>query len=185
MGDLKSELEAIFRQPPACPKNKKYDSIAQLYDEYREHLEDTCVQDPCGEKNFFRPENFAHLVKLEFFNQKIKAWVDANSAIAINQLRTKTLDETRYRIGDESRPRTLFWTSDIIVDPDSIHENRRNNATEVYAKRFARANGNISLKLVVIEKRFDLQLVVKTSFWSDEDYHKECVKYPPKYQRRK
>ncbi|MGA7339757.1 MAG: hypothetical protein WBX18_04105, partial [Terracidiphilus sp.] len=106
-----------------CPPNNKYRSIAELFRQFETQLEGTCIVDPCGEENRFYAENFPHLVKLEFYNEKIGEWVDAKATEAVKQLRAGILDESKYRIGDSSRPRTLFWVTDIISNPDEIHDN--------------------------------------------------------------
>ncbi len=184
MGDLRSKLEALFPQPPRCPSSYRVGTIAELYEEYMARLEGTCVVDPCGESNWFLAENFPHLVKLEFFNRKINQWVDARATEAVAQLKNMSLDESRYRIGDSSRPRTLFWVPEIISNPDSIHENIRNNGTDVYCKRYQRSVGN-EMKIVLIAKRADSTRAVMTSFWSDATYHNGCIKLPAKHPRNK
>lgn len=180
MGDLRSKLEAIFPQPPACPPSYKLGTIAELYEEYMTRLEGTCVVDPCGEKNWFLAENFPHLVKLEFFNVKTKQWVAARAKEAIAQLKSKCLDESRYRIGDSSRPRTLFWVPEIIRTPDSIHENIHDKGIDVYSKRFRRSMGS-EIKIVLVGQRNDSTRAVMTSFWSNATYHNGCIRMPAKH----
>ena len=180
MTDMKAQLGARFPGLPACPANNHFTSIAELYGQYQAKLEGVCFVDPCGQKNWFCPENFPHLVKLEFFDLKQRRWVDASAKVVIEQLRNKSLDESRYRIGDASRPRTLLWIPEIIAAPDSIHDNIRNNSTEVYAKRYSRSSG-AELKIVLVETRRGGMRVVKTSFWSHEKYHSACIRLPAKH----
>lgn len=175
MGDLKTELEALFPQPPKCPKNHRYDSVSGLYQHYKLHLEGKTFTDPDGRTCSFRPEDFPHLVKLEFNDLKQKRWVDATAKMAIPQLQAGTLDESRYRIGDASRPRTLFWVPDIIASPDSVDPNKRNTKNDVYAKKYQRDGQGRTLKIVLVKTHTDGSRYVETSFWSDEKYHRNCI----------
>jgi hypothetical protein len=175
MGDIKSELEAIYPQPPECPRNHLYDSIAGLYSDYQKQLEGKIFTDPVGRKNTFRAEDFPHLVKLEFHDRKQNCWVDAKAKAVIPQLRNGTLDESRYRIGDLSRPRTLFWVPEVLANPDSVDPNKRNTKNDVYAKRFKRKGDGRTLKIVLVKTHPDGSRTVETSFWSDDDYHEGCI----------
>jgi hypothetical protein len=175
MGDLKSQLLAVFPQPPECPSNHRYSSIADLYAAFQKALEGKEFPDPAGKTATFRAEDFPHLVKLEFFDKKQKRWVDARAKSAIPQLQSGTLDESRYRIGDSSRPRTLFWVPEIIANPDSSHPNKRNKKNDVYAKRYRRKGGGATLKIVLVETQPDGSRTVQTSFWSDDEYHERCI----------
>ncbi|HWE87256.1 MAG TPA: hypothetical protein VG267_20080 [Terracidiphilus sp.] len=175
MGDLKSQLAAIFPQPPECPKSRAFNSIAELYAAFQKELEGKMFSDPNGKTVTFIPEDFPHLVKLEFFDAKRKRWVDARAMHAIPQLRRGALDESRYRIGDSSRPRTLFWIPEIIANPDSIHPNKRNTRNDIYAKRYRRKGDGATLKIVLVETQPDGSRTVQTSFWSDDGYHAGCI----------
>jgi hypothetical protein len=175
MGDIKSELEALFPQPPECPKNHQFDSIAGLYTEYRQRLEGKEFTDPDGRICTFRPEDFPHLVKLEYHDLKQKRWVDATAKAAIPQLQDGRLDESRYRIRDTSRPRTLFWVPDIIANPDSVDPNKRNTHNDVYSKRFSRKGDGKTLKIVLVKTQPDGSRSIETSFWSDDKYHASCI----------
>jgi hypothetical protein len=180
MGDLKSELEAIFPQPPKCPRNHKYGNIADLYEHYQENLEDTFVEDQCGHKNWFRAENFPHLVKLEFFNRKINSWVEAAAGPAIEQMKDKSFNEDRYRILDGSRSRTLFWVPDVIRLAENIHPNARSKSSDIYSRRYSRDSGK-DIKIVLVETRSSGERVIKTSFWVDDVYHKGCIGHPARF----
>jgi hypothetical protein len=180
MSKGKSETGSSGKLAPACPPNNKYKSIAELFKRFQTELEGICVKDPCGEENRFYADNFPHLVKLEFYNDKIGQWVDAKATLAVEQLRSGTLDESKYRIGDTSRPRTLFWVPDIIANPDEIHHNRRDNGREVYSKRYTRSSKGATLKIVLVTKKGNTRAVI-TSFWCTEKYHKACVKLPAKH----
>jgi hypothetical protein len=173
--DLRQQLAAIFPQPPECPANYKVESIAELYADFRDKLEGRKFADPQGRVATFRAEDFPHLVKLEFFDSKQKRWVDARAKAVIPQLLNGTFDENRYRIGDPSRPRTLFWIPDIIAKPDSSHPNKRNKNNDIYAKRYKRKGDGSTLKIVLIERQPDGSRTVQTSFWSDDEYHANCV----------
>jgi hypothetical protein len=180
MGDLKSELEAAFPRPRLCPPNHKYGSIAELYEYYLSNLEETCVEDCCGHKNWFRAENFPHLIKLEFFNKKLGRWVEAAAKPAIEQLKDKRLDESQYRILDGSRARTLFWVPEVIKGADNIHPNAHSKTSDVYSKRYSR-DSKKDIKIVLVECRSGGDRVIKTSFWIDDRYHKGCIGHPAKY----
>lgn len=175
MGDLKSQLAAIYPQPPECPKSRAFTSIAELYATFQKELEGKIFTDPSGKTVTFLADDFPHLVKLEFFDVKQKRWVDARAKAAIPQLQRGELDESRYRIGDSSRPRTLFWIPEIIANPDSIHPNKRNRKNDVYAKRYRRKGAGATLKIVLVETHVDGSRSVQTSFWSDDRYHAGCV----------
>ncbi len=175
MGDLKSQLEAVFPQPPECPKNHQYGSIADLYGEFRKNLEGKQFSDPDGKTATFRADDFPHLVKLEYFDRKQKQWVEARAKSAIPQLLNGTLDESRYRITDQSRARTIFWIPEIISNPDSSHPNKRNKKSDVYAKRYRRKGDGATLKIVLVETQPDGTRTVQTSFWSDDVYHANCI----------
>ena len=175
MGDMKSKLEAIFPPAPECPKSHQYTSIADLYEAYRTKLEGKQFSDPAGKVAAFRSDDFPHLVKLEFFDQKQNRWVDARAKAVIPQLLKGTLDESRYRIGDESRPRTLFWVPDIISKPDTTHPNKRNKNNDVYAKRYRRKGDGATLKIVLVKTQPDGSRTIQTSFWSDDKYHANCI----------
>jgi hypothetical protein len=180
MSKGKSGIGTLSKSPTVCPPNNKYRSVAELFQQFETQLEGTCVIDPCGEENRFYAENFPHLVKLEFYNEKLGEWVDAKARLAVAQLRAGILDESKYRIGDPSRPRTLFWVPDIISNPDEIHDNIRNNGTEVYSKRYARKGKAAVLKIVLVAKKGTTRAVI-TSFWCKERYHKACIKLPAKH----
>jgi hypothetical protein len=168
------------KAPPRQPPNYKHSSIAELFKQFQIQLEGSCIKDPCGEENHFFAENFPHLVKLEFFNDKIGRWTDAKASVAIQQLLAGTLDETKYRIGDSSRPRTLFWVPDIIANPDEIHVNIRDTTREIYSKRYDRRGKGATLKVVLVAKKGASRAVI-TSFWCTEKYHKGCIKLPSKH----
>jgi hypothetical protein len=176
----KVEVTTPSKSVRSCPPNNKFGSVAELFHQFEARLEGTCVIDPCGEENRFYAENFPHLVKLEFYNVKIGKWVDAKAAVAVKQLRAGILDESKYRIGDLSRPRTLFWVTDIISNPDKIHDNIRNNGTEVYSKRYDRKGKGATLKIVLVAKKGATRAVI-TSFWCSETYHNACIKLPAKH----
>jgi hypothetical protein len=175
MGDLKSQLAAIFPQPPECPIGRTFTSIAGLYSAFQKELEGRVFTDPNGKPVTFLPEDFPHLVKLEFFDVKQKRWVDARAKAAMPQLQGGTLDESRYRIGDPTRPKTLFWIPEIIANPDSIHPNKRNLKNDVYAKRYRRKGEGATLKITLVETHPDGSRSVQTSFWSDDGYHAKCI----------
>jgi hypothetical protein len=185
MGDLQSELVAIYPVLPLCPPNFKFGSIAELYAEYLAKLEDTCVIDVCGQKNWFRAENFPHLVKLEFYNARIGGWVDAAAGPTLKSLKANSLNEAIHRIGDDSRPRTLFWIPEVIRTADHIHPNARGHYSDVYAKRYRRLNNGAEIKLALVETRRDGDRVIKTSFWSSDEYHQGCIAHPAKYPSAK
>ena len=178
MRDLKSQLEVIFPQPPECPRNHRHDSIAGLYADYRRQLEGKIFKDSAGREITFRAQDFPHLVKLEFNDPKQKEWVAAVAKHAIAQLQGGTLDESRYRIGDDSRPRTLFWVPQILAEPDSLNPNKRNPKNDVYAKRFNRRGKGKTLKIVLVKTDSDGSRYVETSFWSDDEYHEACIAKP-------
>jgi hypothetical protein len=180
MNKVKPGIGAPSKSPRACPPNNKYQSIAELFQQFETQLEGTCVLDPCGEENRFYAENFPHLVKLEFYNEKLGEWVDAKASLAVAQLRAGILDESKYRIGDSSRPRTLFWVPDIISNPDEIHDNIRNNGREIYSKRYSRRGKAAALKIVLVAKKGTTRAII-TSFWCKERYHKTCIKLPAKH----
>jgi hypothetical protein len=175
MADLKSQLLALFPESPECPKGRTYTSIAALYAAFQKELEGKQFSDPQGRIATFRAEDFPHLVKLEFFDQKQNRWLDARAKAAIPQLMNGTLDESRYRIGDPSRPRTLFWVPEIIARPDSSHPNKRNKKNDVYAKRYRRGGDGATLKIVLVETQPDGTRTIQTSFWSDDRYHANCI----------
>jgi hypothetical protein len=180
MTDLKTALLSVFPELPKCPANHKYGSIAELYEEYLSRLEDTCVEDQCGQKNWFRAENFPHLIKLLFLDQKVGEWIEANATRAIEQLKDKRLDESRYKIEDHSRPRTLFWVPEVIKLAENIHPNARSSAVDVYSKRYKREMPK-DIKIVLVETRRDGDRVIKTSFWVDDVYHKGCIGHPARF----
>jgi len=184
MADIKSQLAAIFPQPPDCPPGRHYASIAALYEMYKTKIQTEKTIDPLGNENVFKDENFPHLVKLEFYDEKQCRWVDANATKAIEQLKSKTLDESKYRIGDESRPRTLLMVPDILRNPDSIFPNKRNRKSDVYAKRYRRKGNGAPLKIVLVETRRGGERVVKTSFWCTDNYHDECIAHPAKHGKK-
>ncbi len=175
MGDLKSQLLAMYPQPPECPAKHSYSSIAELYAAFQKTLEGKLFTDPAGKVATFLAEDFPHLVKLEYLDPKQGRWVEARAKAAIPQLQSGTLEESRYRIGDESRPRTLFWIPEIIGNPDSTDPNKRNKNNDVYAKRYNRKGNGASIKIVLVETQADGTRTVQTSFWSDDDYHKGCI----------
>lgn len=180
MSKGKSDTGSSLKAAPACPPNNKYGSIAELFKRFEIELEGTSVTDPCGEKSYFYADNFPHLVKLEFYNEKIRQWVAAKASVAVQQLRSGILDESKYRIGDSSRPRTLFWVPEIIANPDEIHINRRDNGREVYSKRYTRNGQGATLKIVLVAKKGNTRAVI-TSFWCTDKYHRGCVKLPAKH----
>jgi hypothetical protein len=160
MGSLESELrklkEALFpkmHEPPSRPPNAADISIESLYGLYTDKLENASIKDPLGRAIHYKAENFPYLIKMEFWNKKAKRWVDANATAVIEQLKSKTFDSTRYRVGDDSRARTLFWISGIISSPDCIHENNNEGMTdkEVYVMRYKRKSDNAAeIKVVLI-----------------------------------
>jgi hypothetical protein len=183
MNDQRSKLANLFPLRPHCPRNYQYTSISELYDKFRRELQDKTFLDPLGRDNFFRERSFPHLIKLEYFDRKQSRRVDAVARHAMEQLRSGTLDESRYRIGDRSRPRSLFWSPEIITTPDDIHPNKRNRNGEVYAKRYLRTGGGSSLKLVLVETDKVGDRAIFTTFWSEEEYHARCIGHPARYRK--
>jgi hypothetical protein len=184
--DIREELLKLFPPAPKCPPNASYNSIDDLYHQFLEKLEGTWADDRLGRRVFFRSENFPYLVKLKFFDNKQKMWVDAFAERAIQQLKDKCLDESRYKIGDHSRARTIFWIRDIIEDPDRIHEydRRRMENTDIYVREYDRAGDVAKIKVVEVVTRECGEKVVRSSFWSDEKWLGKYAKIPPKYQRK-
>lgn len=175
MGDLKTQLKAFFPQPPECPQNREFTSIADLYAAFEKELEGKIFADPDGKIATFLAKDFPHLVKLEFFDAKQKRWVEARAKAVVPQLKNGTLDESRYRIGNQSRARTLFWIPEIISCPDSVDPNKRNIKNDVYAKRYRRKGDGATLKIVLVEANPDGSRSVQTSFWSRDSYHAGCI----------
>jgi hypothetical protein len=163
-----------------CPPNFKYRSIAEIFKEFQAKLEGKTFVDPCGRESRFFARNFPHLIKLEYFDQNVGHWVPAKASKAVAQLRSGNLDESKYRIQDESRARTLFWLPEIIENPDGIHDNIRVNQTEVYSKHYVLKSGKSQLKVVLV-KRDSTGGAVITSFWCDHKYHQKCIKLPAKH----
>ena len=78
----------------------------------------------------------------------------------------------------------LFWVPEILTNPDSIHRNKRNTRNFVYAKRFERAGTGRTLKIVLVQVRWDGVHSVQTSFWSDDTYHNGCVAHSAAHANR-
>lgn len=175
MSDIKSQLSAIFKQPPDCPSYRYFASITELYEAFQEELEGKLFKDSKGNQITFQSKDFPHLVKLEYFDEKQKGWVEAKAKRVIPQLQDGTFDETRYRIGDPTRPKTLFWIPEIIANPDSIDPNKRNTNNDIYAKRYRRKGKGAPIKIVLVGKNSDGSRSVYTSFWSDDDYHAKNI----------
>jgi hypothetical protein len=180
LADIKTTLARLFPPLPKCPPNYKFSTVTELYQQYATRLEGSSVTDPLGRDIEFLAENFPHLVKLEFYNAKTRAWVKAAAAVSVAQLKSKTLDETRYRIVDLSRPRTLFWVPEVLQNPDAIYDNKRENGTEVYVKRYRRTQGQ-TIKLALVSERPGGDRIIVTSFWCDDAYLAGCVKHPAKH----
>lgn len=185
MADIKTALARLYPPLPKCPPNYRFSTIAELYQQYCARLEGSCVTDPLGREIEFLAENFPHLVKLEFYNVKARIWVGAAAAIAVEQLKAKTFDESRYRIADLSRPRTLFWVPDILQNPDSIYDNKRVNGTEVHIKKYQRMSGLAAIKVALVTGRPGGNRIPVTSFWCDDGYLAGCVKHPAKHSATK
>ena len=181
VADIKTELARLYPPLPKCPPNYRFLTITELYQQYRVRLEGSCVTDPLGREVQFFAENFPHLVKLEFYNVKVSGWVAASAARAIEQLKASTFDESRYRIGDPSRPRTLFWVPDILQNPDNIYDNKRANGTEVYLKKYRRISGLPAIKVALVGGLPGGTRIPVTSFWCDDGYIAGCVKHPAKH----
>ena len=181
MTDLKTALLGIFPELPHCPPNNRYGSIAELYEQYCEKLEGTRVTDRCGNRICFLAENFPHLVKLEFFNRKQNAWVEAIAGPTMEHLKNKRLDESRHRIVDTSRARTLLWIPDVLTGSDTIHDHRFKPEMDIYVRRYKRDKNSDPLKLVLVETRKTGEMVIKTSFWTNEQYLKRCAVMPAKH----
>jgi hypothetical protein len=186
--DLKSELQKILATKvvlrSVCPPSAQTTSVAELYRQYSDKLENRIVNDPRGAEIHFYAENFPYLIKLEYYNRKIGAWKAAFASAAIEQLKSETFDEATYRIGDESRARTLFWIPEIISDPDSIHENGhpRVTGTELYVKRYKRSDAQI--KVISVGTRSSGERIVVSSFWSNEGWVARYAKMPARYERK-
>jgi hypothetical protein len=183
--DLKTALQNIFPELPKCPSNTKYNSIAELYDQYRETLEGTFVTDKCGNQIYFLAESFPHLVKLEYFDRKQKGWVEAVAGPTMEHLKNKRLDESRFRIQDTSRPRTLLWIPEVISSSDTIHDHKSRPELDIYVRQYKRDKGLDPIKLVLVETRKTGERVVKTSFWTNEQYLKNCAVMPAKHPTSK
>jgi hypothetical protein len=82
---------------------------------------------------------------------------------------------------------TSFWGAghDIIVDPDTIHDNAHDTIVgdEVYVKRYAKAGSVFKLVFTMIDEELN-QRVVTTSFLTQKDRLGEFVKIPPKWFRK-
>lgn len=175
MGDMRSQPTAILTQPSACPKSRTFTSVAEIYAAFQKELEGKIFTDPNGKKVTFLAKDFPHLIKLEFFDKKLRRWVEARAKATIPRLLNGTLDESLHRIADKSRARTLFWVPEIIAKPDSINPNKRNLNNTVYAKRYRRNGSGATLKIVLVKPNPDGSTSVVTSFWSDDRYHSRCV----------
>jgi len=180
MGKARDGIAPMSAPQSNCPPNFKYRSIAEIFKEFQTKLEGKTFVDPCGQESRFFALNFPHLIKLEFFDQNVGLWVPAKASKAVAQLRSGNLDESKYRIQDESRARTLFWLPGIIEKPDEIHQNIRGNQTEVYSKHYVLKSGRAQLKVVLV-KRNSAGGAEITSFWCDHRYHQKCIKLPAKH----
>lgn len=194
MGTLKDELKkaaaelAIVPQfeTPSRPTNAPDVTVEGLWQAYSEKLTNLSVKDPRGQFIRFKEENFPYLVKLEFWNKKAKMWVDAVASVVVQQLKDKTFDASRHRVGDQSRARTLFWVKDILEEPDCIHENNNAGMTdkEIYVMHYKVSNpGDAEIKAVLVAERPNEGRVVSSSFWTDQEWLKKAAKQPPLHVR--
>ena len=194
MGTLKDELKkaaaelAIVPQyeAPSRPANAPDVTVEGLWQAYSEKLANVSVKDPRGEFICFKEDNFPYLLKLEFWNNKAKKWVDAVAGVVIQQLKDKTFDATRYRVGDQSRARTLFWTKNILEGPDCIHENNNAGMTdkEIYVMRYRISDPNeAEIKVLLVAERPGEGKVASSSFWTDQEWLRRAAKQPPLYVR--
>lgn len=194
MGTLKDELKKAAAElaivpkyeAPSRPANAPDVSVEGLWQAYSEKLANVSVKDPRGEFIRFKEENFPYLVKLEFWNEKTMRWVDAIAGFVIRQFKNKTFDVTKYRIGDQTRARTLFWTKDILKEPDCIHENNNAGMTdkEIYVMRYEVSNPkDAEIKVVLVAERPDEGRVTSSSFWTDQRWLRKAAKQPPLYVR--
>lgn len=108
-------------------------SIAAMFRRYEKELVGKYVQNPLGTRVYFMDYNYPKLIQLHFRGNKARA------QRAIAHLRTTNPDENEYTY-DQNRFMTLFWIPDVILDPDSIHDNAHDTIEGdiVYVKRYAR-----------------------------------------------
>lgn len=165
------------REGAPCPAYS-FCSIAAMFKRYEKELVGKFVADPLGTRVWFMDYNFPKLIQLQFRGKKAKAHR------AIQHLRTDSPHESEYSY-DENRFSTLFWIPDVIVDPDSIHDNAHGVIVgdEVYVKRFAKAGSAFKLVFTMVDEELN-QRVVTTSFLTQEDRLAEFVKMPPKWVRK-
>jgi hypothetical protein len=193
VGTLKDGLKKVMQrfaqlpehEAPHRPSNARDITVESLYQVYADTCENTSVLDARNEKITFKAENFPYLIKLEFWNEKLGKWVDASPCVAIKQLKEKTFDATRYRVGDLSRARTLFWNKGILASPDCIHENNnpRMNEKDIYVMRYkCRKPEDAEIKVVLIAEREEGK-VISSSFWTNETWLRKHAKIPALYAR--
>jgi len=159
--------------PPYC-----YCSIAAMFRRYEKELVGTYVQNPLGTRVWFMDYNFPKLVQLKFRGNKARA------QRAIAHLRAHNPDESEYEC-DSNRFSTLFWIPDIIIDPDSIHDNAHGTIEGdiVYVKRYAKAGSDFKLVFTTVDEELN-QRVVTTSFLSQENRLGQFVKTPARWVRK-
>jgi hypothetical protein len=122
--------------------------------------------------------NFPKLIQLHFRGKKARAQK------AIAHLRTEDPDESEYSY-DSNRFGTLFWIPEIIIDPDSIHNNAHAmiEGDIVYVKRYAKAGSDFKLVFSTVDEELN-QRVVTTSFLTQGDRLGEFVKLPARWVRK-
>jgi len=175
---------ARTHQSVAAAEAPSVTSVRQLYERFCRKLKDTSVVDPLGQRIFFRIESFPYLIKLEYHDEKLGQWVGARAKAVIHALQERSFDPSKYRF-DETRAKALFRIPEILVAPDSIHENihPRVAGKLVYVKRLGRSGGPIKVVLTTHNPAGEWTLV--TSFYTQENWLRQSAKEPPLYEKPK
>ncbi len=167
-----------YRPGAPCPPYR-CGSICGLFEQYQEELVGKHFTDPEGVQVYFLEQNFPKMVQLEFRGAKARA------EKFLDQIRSGNFKEADYG-WDVWRASTLFWISDVIQWPDSIHRNCHGGiiGDRVYVKQYSKAGPEY--KLVFSWPDYNSKLrVVTTSFFTRVNRLTKFLSLPPLWEKRK
>jgi hypothetical protein len=187
-GDFREKLRAVLNLPIAAAENAYgipltgaphggyfKNTMTEAFKKYRGECVNCDFEDPRGICVTLLEENFPKLIKLMYRPKPEAPGIRARAKAVIPHLNAGTFDEDKHFSEQPVRLRTLFWISDVIINPDGIAPNSaaRVEGEEVYFKKYQREKPDIKLVFTTI-RQGGLRVVVTSFLEREEDLPKYC-----------
>jgi hypothetical protein len=182
--DAVTDQHARRNRPGAPVQIFRLQPIVAAFSEYEATLANRCFKDPRGVEVWFYDYNFPKLIQLAWKPGPDGDRLKLMASRVIKEIRSGRFAEDQYE-WDNWRLGTLFWTPDVIQDPDKIHPNAHPLVfgDTVYVRRYAKAGDPYKLAFTARDERHKT-MIVTTSFWVPGHRVRKFAKEPPLWEKQ-